>query len=277
MISRRVLTLCLLLAGAGPVQAFAQVQEHGQVQPSNQAPEPGPVQGGAQVEDRATQHRQVGLFPGESVDTDADGVADIDDNCPVTPVHTATPRGMQRTEVDHCGCPVDVCARDADGDGVGDCLDDCARTHGGLAVLPTGCPAPLARALRVTLDVKFAFDRAEIDLAYTADLERLRDVLLRYPDLHVQLRGHTDFRGAEAYNQRLSERRAQAARDFMLAGGGIDGARIEALGLGEGMPLASNDTEQGQALNRRTEADLQFEQVIVPANDEPPPLAGLEP
>jgi OmpA-OmpF porin, OOP family len=225
---------------------------------------------------RAEAWQQQGHLPGETTDADADGVADIDDNCPQTSSLTETLRGAVPTEVDACGCSLDPCREDEDRDGVGACLDDCPGTHRGLAVKEDGCPAPLTRTVRVRLDVKFAFDKAEIEPGQEADLLRLRETLLRFPETRVRLEGHTDWKGTGEYNQRLSEARAAACREFILRAGGIDPSRVEAVGFGEQRPVADNTTEDGMARNRRTVAELAFERSIVPANDQPPPLEGLE-
>lgn len=222
-------------------------------------------------------YRQVGHLPGETTDADRDGVSDIDDNCPATEPVTLTARGAVDTPVDACGCALDPCKEDEDRDGVGWCSDECPGTWRGLAVKEDGCPAPLTRSVRVRLDVKFAFDQATIEPGFAEDLLRLREALLRFPEMRVRLEGHTDALGSDAYNQRLAEARALACRDFILRDGGIAPDRIEAVGFGESQPLASNDTEAGQAQNRRTVADVAFEKTVVPANDEPPPLEGLLP
>ena len=225
---------------------------------------------------RADAYQQSGHLPGETTDADTDGIADIDDNCPSTVATILTPRGEQPMKVDACGCPVDLCREDDDRDGIGWCLDDCPGTYRGLAVKEDGCPAPLTRSARVRLDVKFAFDQAAIEPGYQADLLRLRETLLRFPETRVRLEGHTDWKGTGEYNQRLSEARARACREFILREGGIDPSRVEAVGLGEGQPIADNLTEDGMAVNRRTVAEVAFERTIVPANDQPPPLEGFD-
>jgi OOP family OmpA-OmpF porin len=67
--------------------------------------------------------------------------------------------------------------------------------------------------------------------------------------------GHTDSVGTDAYNQGLSERRAMAVKDY-LVGKGVDGSRLSSMGYGESSPVASNDTADGRALNRRVELNL---------------------
>ena len=80
-------------------------------------------------------------------------------------------------------------------------------------------------------------------------------MLRRNPDLHVQIAGHTDSTGSDAYNRALSDRRAEAARKY-LATTGVDGGRLASKGYGESQPAADNATEDGRAANRRTEIDV---------------------
>ncbi|HCM1332560.1 TPA: OmpA family protein [Vibrio parahaemolyticus] len=96
----------------------------------------------------------------------------------------------------------------------------------------------------------FGFDSSE--LKYNADLESLAEQLTQYPEDKIQIVGHTDSTGPEAYNQRLSERRAQAVADY-LKRMGIAGNRLTVMGQGESHPVASNDTAEGRAQNRRVE------------------------
>lgn len=224
------------------------------------------------------EYTVTGQFPEEKVDADGDGVPDIDDNCPATVRETRlSVRGEVPVAIDACGCPVDPCTCDEDADGVGDCADACLGTFRGHRIGADGCPLPLVDAVRVRLDVKFDFDRAELRPEFEGDLLKLRETLQRFPDLTVVLEGHTDDKGKDDYNRRLSGRRAQAARDFLLRDGAIEADRVTAVGYGESRPVADNATDAGQALNRRTVAEVSTRRVIVPANDQPPPLGDLQP
>lgn len=106
--------------------------------------------------------------------------------------------------------------------------------------------------IELTEEIHFEFDKAIIRRESWPILKELGAVLSEYPDLRVRIEGHTDAVGSDSYNQRLSERRALAVRDF-LVGLGIDKARLEWVGYGESKPIASNDTAVGRAKNRRTE------------------------
>lgn len=108
--------------------------------------------------------------------------------------------------------------------------------------------------LIVTLpqDLLFATDSTSLTGSMQADLRAVAASLNRYPDTTVNVIGHTDSTGAAAYNQDLSQRRAQAVAS-VLVNAGVSAARIRAIGRGEDQPVASNQTEQGRQLNRRVE------------------------
>ena len=84
------------------------------------------------------------------------------------------------------------------------------------------------------------------------ELENLFNLLKEHPDMKMQIRGHTDSVGTDQDNQVLSEARAKAIYDYLLAKE-ISAERISYVGLGESMPIADNDTEKGRQKNRRTE------------------------
>ncbi len=108
--------------------------------------------------------------------------------------------------------------------------------------------------LIVTLphDILFASDSASVNSGLRSDLFKVADSLQKYPESNVQVVGHTDNTGSAAYNQDLSERRANAVADVLMNGGvGFD--RIQTYGRGEDQPVGSNLTEEGKAQNRRVE------------------------
>ena len=111
---------------------------------------------------------------------------------------------------------------------------------------------------RQTLDVKFNFDKSTIKDDYSNDIDALSGVMKDYPDLNVVLEGHTDSIGSDAYNKTLSQERADAVKQYMVKKNGIDANRIKAIGYGEERPIASNDTEEGRAQNRRVEATVDY-------------------
>ncbi|HLN55121.1 MAG TPA: OmpA family protein [Bacteroidales bacterium] len=101
-------------------------------------------------------------------------------------------------------------------------------------------------------NVLFAFDKAELAADAQPTLNKLVDVLNKYPDTDIELQGHTDDTGTEKYNQTLSEKRAKAV-DSYLEQKGIQTKRIKIKGFGESIPKYDNTTESGRAQNRRVE------------------------
>ncbi|TBU94699.1 OmpA family protein [Phytopseudomonas dryadis] len=118
-------------------------------------------------------------------------------------------------------------------------------------------PEPVAEAVRVELDVKFDFDKAEVKQESYGDIKSLADFMAQYPQTTTVVEGHTDSVGTDAYNQRLSERRANAVRDALVNQYGVGADRVNAVGYGESRPVADNATEAGRAINRRVEAEVE--------------------
>ncbi len=210
--------------------------------------------------------REVLLEP----DADGDGVADRRDRCP------GTPHGVR---VDDRGCPLDWdgdgvfddrdrcpgtppgtvvdehgCAPDSDGDGVPDPLDRCPETPPGTVVDEHGCPrvAGVAGELQIQGTVLFDFDRTEIRIDAVVVLDSVASQLKANPALRVVLVGHADAIGGGEYNQRLSERRAAAVFDALLARG-AGAEQLSMLGKGESEPAVPNDSPESRARNRRVE------------------------
>jgi OmpA-OmpF porin, OOP family len=173
--------------------------------------------------------------PPPPADSDGDGVPDFRDKCPGTPAGVA---------VDADGCPLD-----SDGDGVPDFRDACPGTPAGTRVDSRGCPIADVIVLE---GVTFAFNSHQITADERGTLNEAVDILRRYPDVNVEVAGHTDSVGNDAYNQSLSERRARSVLEF-LAAAGIDRGRMTARGYGEASPIADNATDAGRAMNRRVE------------------------
>lgn len=141
--------------------------------------------------------------------------------------------------------------QDADRDGVADADDQCPDTPRNYAVDADGCPIPVEEVARVELLVNFEFDRDEVQQRYYQEIEQVANFMEQYPDTIVELEGHTDSVGTEAYNQDLSQRRANAVRQVMIERFGVPASRVSAEGFGESQPVASNDTAAGRAQNRR--------------------------
>jgi len=141
---------------------------------------------------------------------------------------------------------------DADGDGVKDSMDRCPNTRPGATIDADGCEVVTNLSLHLVND-NFAFDSAKLtpDMEYA--LAKMADQLMSTPgEETVTITGHTDSTGPDAYNMKLSMRRAQAAADY-LAGIGIARSSMIIEGKGESMPVADNATKAGRAKNRRVE------------------------
>src|SRR5690606_26566690 len=105
---------------------------------------------------------------------------------------------------------------DGDGDGVNDCDDRCPGSQAGQTIGPDGC------AVAVSIDLKgvnFDFDKSTLRPDAVSILNEAIEILKRYPELKVEVAGHTDSKGTDAYNQALSERRATAVYDYLTSNG----------------------------------------------------------
>jgi outer membrane protein OmpA-like peptidoglycan-associated protein len=111
-------------------------------------------------------------------------------------------------------------------------------------------------ALTFKSDLLFDVNSATLKPAAHDEMFRVAKVLIEYPQTTLVVAGHTDSTGAEAYNQTLSERRAEVVRNT-LAGNGVNPNRIRTIGYGETKPVASNTTESGRQLNRRVEITIE--------------------
>jgi OmpA-OmpF porin, OOP family len=175
-------------------------------------------------------------------DTDKDGFVDTEDACPY------------EAGVEPDGCPI----RDQDGDGNPDATDNCIdrpETDNGYQD-EDGCPDEIPEEVRefngVIEGIEFDRDSTEITERSKPTLDRALKVLTDYPDIRIEIIGHTDNEGTTEYNLELSLGRADSVKRYFVAGG-IDESRIETRGAGEKEPIGSNDTEEGRAMNRRTE------------------------
>ena len=106
--------------------------------------------------------------------------------------------------------------------------------------------------LRMPSGITFPVDRFDIQPQFQSTLNQVAQTLASYDQTNIDVMGHTDSTGSDAYNQALSERRAQAVSDY-LSTHRVARARMGIRGYGESQPIASNDTEEGKAQNRRVE------------------------
>ena len=172
------------------------------------------------------------VAPPPPQDSDGDGVPDSIDQCPNTP---------QGVQVDAVGCPVD-----SDHDGVPDYLDKCPGTPPGLKVDAEGCEVEEM----ILRGVNFKTNSAELEPTSADTLDSVVAVMVQRPNSKAEIRGYTDSRGSDAYNLKLSERRAAAVVAYLTAHG-IPGDNLRSIGFGKDNPVASNDTAEGRAQNRR--------------------------
>ena len=169
-------------------------------------------------------------------DADGDGVTDDKDRCPTTPAGA---------KVDANGCELD-----SDGDGVVDSRDACPGTPRGTKVDASGCEV-MKKAISLS-GILFHTDSAELRSESIAVLNATADTLNANSGVNVEIAGHTDGQGDAAYNQGLSQRRAEAVRSYLISRG-VDSSRLSASGYGETQPVADNSTSEGRAQNRRVE------------------------
>lgn len=122
-------------------------------------------------------------------------------------------------------------------------------------VAPAPAPAPTEYYVEtrpnVRLNILFDFDKSNIKAKYKGEVEKAAAFLAQYPDAKAIIEGHTDSVGSDAYNQRLSERRANAVRQALISQYGISASRLTAQGFGESRPVATNSTDAGRQENRR--------------------------
>ncbi|MDD5275092.1 MAG: OmpA family protein [Methylovulum sp.] len=142
---------------------------------------------------------------------------------------------------------VDCSTLDSDSDGVNDCLDQCPRTVKGSTVDDKGCPIKL-----VLKGEHFKFDSAELTLNAQEILDGVAQSLISYPQKNdIEVQGHTSSEGSDAYNMRLSQRRAESVADYLRMKNVPN--RLITKGYGESQPVADNSTEEGRVENRRVE------------------------
>ncbi len=201
-------------------------------------------------------------------DSDGDGVADKDDECPNVAGDAANGCKSDsdgdgvNDDVDACpntAGPVNGCP-DGDGDGIADKDDKCP-TVGGV-VGPDGCAKPVPAAAtevftRALRGINYRSGSSEITRQSYAILDEVAEVLTDYPGLMVTIEGHTDSQGNDERNMTLSSERATAVLNY-LVGKGISASRLKAVGFGELMPIADNNTAAGRAENRRVVFNAKF-------------------
>ncbi|MBI4702477.1 MAG: OmpA family protein, partial [Deltaproteobacteria bacterium] len=182
------------------------------------------------------------------VDNDLDGIPDIDDKeCPNDP---EDPDGYE----DKDGCP-DL---DNDKDKVPDLQDMCPLTPGVEGGAKPGCPATPSlvvvteKEIKITQQIHFEFDKAKIRPISFPVLDAVASALRSNPKIEIEVQGHTDNVGMPAYNKKLSQQRADACREYLVAQG-IEPSRLRSVGYGMERPIVPNTDARSRALNRRVQ------------------------
>ena len=214
------------------------------------------------------------------IDSDGDGVPDYLDKCPNTPIEA---------KVDSAGCPIDSdhdgvpdymdecpntpkaaigfvdekgCEKDSDGDGVPDYLDECPFVIGVKA--NKGCPE-VKREVRTLLQkamqgIEFETGKATIKPKSYDILNLIATIFIDNKDYIVEIQGHTDNTGKAEQNKKISQKRAEAVKNYLVKKG-VPAERLTAVGYGQELPIADNKTAKGRQKNRRVEFKISFEEV----------------
>ena len=217
-------------------------------------------------------------------DSDGDGVPDYKDKCPDTP---EAAWGL----VDEDGCPLDSdddevpdyldecpdtpiealgfvdengCDSDSDNDGVPDYKDECRSVPGPKA--NKGCPV-VKREVRQLLQkamqgIEFETGKATIKQKSFPLLDQIAETFIENKNYIIEVQGHTDNTGKDEANRKLSDKRANAVKDYLVKKG-VPADRMTAVGYGPDKPIADNSTKAGRAKNRRVEFNITFEKVHV--------------
>ena len=164
---------------------------------------------------------------------------------------------MEEPMVDNTPVVVVEADLDSDGDGVPDSMDACPGTPMNVVVDERGCPVPvdITDELKMELRVFFDNDKSAIKNQYKPEIAKVAEKMREYPNSTARVEGHASKTGPSArYNQRLSEARAVAVKSMLTNEFGIAPNRLSTVGYGYDQPIASNDTEEGRAMNRRVYA-----------------------
>jgi OOP family OmpA-OmpF porin len=230
------------------------------------------------IEDPLVQQQQAAAInpnPATVGDRDNDGVMDPEDSCPDVPgpvtnrgcpfADAGTNVGLAPPSLDKTDGTVKEAVIDTDLDGVRDAEDVCPEIPGPAS--NAGCPFPREEEKRILLaamtSLKFEFDRARILPVSFPALDDLANFLKQYPMTNLSMSGHTDDRGSDAYNMRLSRARVLAVKKYMLRAG-ISSRRILLGAFGERVPLVNiaglsgESLESARAKNRRVDMSVRY-------------------
>ncbi len=210
-------------------------------------------------------------------DTDGDGIADKDDACPEVK-GTKANNGCPDTDGDGVVDAKDKCPEkkgpaanngcpwpDTDGDGILDKDDKCPKVKGVKS--NNGCPevkvapvAPISQEAQAQLDayaktIYFNSAKSSFKGGVTSQLDKIYEIMKDFPNANFSIDGHTDSQGSNSLNKKLSQRRADAVKNYLISKG-LSSVRLSSYGFGEDYPIADNKTSAGRAQNRRVEIRL---------------------
>ncbi len=189
----------------------------------------------------SAQTTKTTLVEQAPIDSDKDGISDAKDRCPQSPAGS---------NVDSTGCA--VVDGDDDNDGVPNSKDACPNSVVGAVVGSDGCEVKVVIELQ---GVHFDTDKSTLKPESIAILNAAVKTLGEHGTIMVEVAGHTDSTASDEYNQALSQRRAKVVHAY-LVDHGVSADRMTWKGYGESSPIATNDTEEGKARNRRTELNV---------------------
>ncbi len=173
-------------------------------------------------------------------DTDKDGINDEEDSCVNIP-------GIAKYK----GCPIP----DRDGDGINDEEDKCPDEAGVAA--NKGCPDVQGKMNELAKNIFFNTKSSIIAKGANETLDKVVEIMNKYPDFRLEIEGHTDNIGNPIINQKLSQKRADAIKSYFISKG-INVSRLYSIGYGKDKPIASNKTPQGRGMNRRVELHAKY-------------------
>ena len=197
-------------------------------------------------------------------DTDGDGISDPNDNCPDV-AGLAKFGGCPDTDGDGIEDAKDACPEvaglrrfrgcaDTDGDGIADPKDKCPNEAGPAD--NDGCPNPTEEAIEALNElgatVQFELNKADLKPEAIELLINVYNIMSKFGNTNFSIEGHTDTSGPKAFNQKLSEDRAEKVKSHLVEKG-VDGTRLSTKGFGEDSPKVSNNTRDGRITNRRVE------------------------
>ncbi len=206
---------------------------------------------------------QLGAALKADRDTDSDGLADVFDLCPADRednIHPedGCPEPPGRDKDGTAGLP----EADADKDGFPDAVDKCPKEPGARGEDPNteGCPRVIREAageVKLVRQLDFQAGSGEIDPGSYPVLDDIAQLLRASPEIQLlRIEGHTDNVGPTEDNEILSKERADAVREYLIKRGGIAPERLISVGFGARRPIATNDTAEGRARNRRVEVHV---------------------